>query len=247
MTDNRANCSRRIWRYRPYKYFRTIFESEVLYFTRIDQFDDPLDGTYPREFLEAAFGKLPDNEYREAKSAVLQAHEVVWRERTYANCWHVNENESYAFWRIYTSGNDGVAVTSTCERLEKAFLEESPTFERVNYIDYSDLSSDAVSTFNRTWETLRHKHKPYAFENELRAIYRLSEEEAVEQPEAGLKRVGPGPHGKCLKVDLGVLIESIYVSPWISVELEERVRRIVDKSGLDREVRRSSIPVASGC
>ncbi len=44
-----------------------------------------------------------------------------WR----VNCWHRNKLESIAMWKLYTHGNDGVAIQSTVRRLKDS-IEASP-------------------------------------------------------------------------------------------------------------------------
>jgi hypothetical protein len=51
------------------------------------------------------------------------------------SCWHMNEHESAAMWKLYSSSNEAVCIQSTYRRL-RCSLEESVMIGEINYINY---------------------------------------------------------------------------------------------------------------
>src|ERR1017187_2968717 len=52
--------------------------------------------------------------------------------RALISCWHENEGESVAMWKLYVSGREGVAIKTTVGRLERA-LTAKPEKETPNW------------------------------------------------------------------------------------------------------------------
>lgn len=59
--------------------------------------------------------------------------------RTYVNCWHVNDDENYLMWQSYIRNSPGVAIKTTTKRLELALAAYPHIIESalVEYIDHS--------------------------------------------------------------------------------------------------------------
>ena len=57
----------------------------------------------------------------------------------YLSCWHMNEHESVAMWKIYQSGApQGIAIQSTYRRLSEAITDDSGILiGTVAYADYA--------------------------------------------------------------------------------------------------------------
>src|SRR6202040_560368 len=51
----------------------------------------------------------------------------------YVNCWHMNEYESDAMWRLYSTANETICVQSTFKRLAEG-LSSYVSAGEVNYI-----------------------------------------------------------------------------------------------------------------
>ena len=54
----------------------------------------------------------------------------------YVNCWHMNEHERPAMWKLCTSMSDSICIRSTYERLWQCLPEKGYHLGKVTYLDY---------------------------------------------------------------------------------------------------------------
>jgi len=127
------------------------------------------------------------------------------------NCWHLNEVESVAMWKLYTSGNDGIAIQTTVGRL-KACLSNEPRdifIAEVQYCDYDALHT-LESMEADTLTPLITKRRSYRHECEVRVIL---DRRPADDPNVELGMIlGIGHKGEPLHVDVSALIERIVVA-----------------------------------
>src|SRR5689334_9560498 len=104
----------KIWRYISVTKLLALLSTRALYFCRADRLDDPLEGVVPEatsEYAQAVFAEVANN-------PMEMAAEMTWLMRasrafTFINCWHTNDRESDAMWKVYSLASDGVAIQST--------------------------------------------------------------------------------------------------------------------------------------
>lgn len=225
----------KIWRFMDLKKFMDIIQSKALYFARTDQFEDPFEGargnTGDEELYIEMLAKtmreqfpdqrtMSDETLRENARIVIQSlndagYGSKHMYQTFISCWHRNEVESDAMWRLYVKDlSQGVAIQSTCGRLRDAFLKEymgGPiTIAPVEYIDYNPPLG--VSD-NPCW----FKKKEFRQENEVRAVisFDFKQEDA---PKGWLQPINPE-----------VLIENLYVSPTAAPCFVDYVKDLVGR------------------
>ena len=100
-----------VWRYMDFTKFVSMLENGALFLPMVAKLDDPFEGSYARgnETLRPLV-------YRHLPSAFgLTAGEMVLRLRgsVAASCWHSNEQESAAMWRLYAQSNEAVCIQTT--------------------------------------------------------------------------------------------------------------------------------------
>src|SRR5207247_223935 len=83
------------------------------------------------------------------------------------NCWHMNEGESAAMWKLYTVTNESVCIQSTYRRLRDTLPEDQFAVSVVHYIDYE---SEWLPEGNLMYPYV-HKRRSFAHERELRALH----------------------------------------------------------------------------
>ncbi len=226
------------------------------------QRSDPYEGALLRSEVEfwanhPYANMLPFDPLIEYENLVMRVNRA-----TVVSCWHINEFESAAMWRIFAPSLEGIAVQSTVGRLCKSFKRLSmPSFETgictplklyVGKVDYRDFtSSDRKSP--DIHDFVMRKPKYYEYEHELRLIIdlihllgtdyerpmELSEFERNLSERGGL-RVG---------VDIYTLIEQIVVmSPPNQDWFCDLVKSLIDKvlparkkSIFHERIRRSSV------
>ena len=57
------------------------------------------------------------------------------------NCWHLNDSESDAMWKIYAKNVGGIAICSTTGRLKSSLSDPRPIF--IGKIKYINFAADA--------------------------------------------------------------------------------------------------------
>jgi len=216
--------------------FVSLLSQEALFFSRVRMFEDPFEGAFPQNGF--------DPEIRRRFESINHRDIVA------VNCWHMNEYESAAMWKLY---GDNIAIQSTFQRLAASF-DCAPTtinIGMVEYIDYNSNRAHATHADNMLTYLL-HKRPDFGYENELRALTlitpsasskRAFDPESEETDEEALNASDPDP-GMLVGVDLNVLIEKIYVSPTLTTLkpwVMEVVKSIVRKFALDKPIERSTL------
>ncbi|SIT84348.1 DUF2971 domain-containing protein [Edaphobacillus lindanitolerans] len=224
-----------LWRYLDFTKFVDLLISGSLFFSRIDKFEDPFEGTPVSGFLETAelIGdiELADH-YREQRDVLRGL-----RQYSFVNSWHMNDYESAAMWKLYLQSNEGLAIRTTFRRLHDSFLDDRPvTSGIVKYVDFEDCRNRPSTLI----DYLFLKRKSFEFENELRLFLLYDQLPGPEE----LKTVVRGPleYGTAVRVDLSVLIQSIYISPAAPEWFEQLVKGLVAKiTDLEFPIEKSSL------
>jgi hypothetical protein len=157
-----------LWRYLDFAKFVHLLENQSLWFSRTDQFEDPLEGTYTDAEIEhlrsldanaAATGLRVSGGYLKGPKYM--------RTTSYVNCWRAGAGESLAMWDLYGKGSGIVAVKSTVGKLKEA-AAQSPSrifLGKVNYVDWSRAPWD-----NNALTMCFRKDLIYQHEAEVRAV-----------------------------------------------------------------------------
>lgn len=231
-----------IWRYMDFPKLLHLVASRKLYFRRADLLPDRWEGavgTMARKpqwdaFYRNFFARIvreppPGFPALSEEEATRQAEELFrgYADRktrdchTFVNCWHENERESEAMWRLYSAYlQNAVAIRTTVGRLTEA-LGDDPDVDigRVKYTDYDKHFVGKHVFF--------HKRLSFSHEREIRAIV----------SSLNLK----DSTGWLRPVNIDVLIESIHLSPeapeWFVFVIEDAlakhdVRALVQRSSL---------------
>lgn len=217
----------KIWRYMDFAKFMFLLDSKSLFFSRSDLFEDPYEGATSHinvEFRPRIYkpqGVTPEMLKQEAEY-------MEWsRQWTFINCWHMNEYESEAMWKLYSKSNESVAIQSTFNLLFEA-LSDEVLLGIVNYIDYDN---DFMPENNYFWNYL-HKRKSYEHEKELRAIIRPFKINGESIP----KGTPNTEYGKTVKVQISEFIQKIYISPRAQPWFADLVKNVISIYDLEVEV-----------
>jgi hypothetical protein len=85
-----------IWRHMTFSKFISLIR-DGLYFCRLDLLEDPFEGSFSygnqkiRENIQ-----LPPTEFDSLRKFSREMRKLI-----YVSCWHINECDSYAMWKIY--------------------------------------------------------------------------------------------------------------------------------------------------
>lgn len=231
-----------LWRYMDLSKFAALLQKRALIFARGDQLGDPFEGSIPLpnarfpEALIALRQAAPDlDPYKDLPiEAVLSmtktSSELRWRmvKSVYVSCWHMNEAESAAMWKVYSKSDDAVCVLTDYKTLSEALPDDS-MLGTVQYVDFKKHQLKEGNAFN----ALMIKRLSFAHEREARAV--IWKPEMIE-PNAPL-----GPLIIHVDVDLAQLIKLIYVSPQSPDWFRDVVADLVTTYGLEVKVEHSEM------
>lgn len=241
---DRSNDDTKVWKYLDLWKLLSIIENKALYFSRLDLLGDPFEGTLSAracsDYMHFMFSseypfieKLPPDEKTKRIEQNIDCSRnslnsnKLWRKTYCASCWHANPNESYAFWNIYASKNEGLAIQSNIRRIKDSLIN-TPENVFIGDIKYIDYSIDSTGTAGL--EQFYKKNKEYEYENEVRLLTNI---EVEIDPILGFTEMVDKDidfqKGRFIKVDLEIMIENIYISP----NFEDWKREILEKT-LDR-------------
>ena len=222
--------------------FVWLLQKRALFFARADKLGDPYEGYYTRATLQAEDqwvawsrsrqqeGEAPINEEEIRSSFRFMATKgTELRTTLFVNSWHANEEESAAMWRLYTSLNESVCITSTFERLFEALPQQA----HMGLVQYIDYEPDVIRLGNML-NNIMHKRRSYAHEREVRAVmWTLNE-----QTSAAFRQAN---EGLIVPIELRDVLDSVYVSPLSSPILKEVVTGLLEHYSLNVPVRQSEV------
>lgn len=231
----------KIWRYMGFSKYVDLLLTQELHFARADTFEDPYDCT-ALTFMEPSFIdsflKNPS-----CKDDFLKANNIG-RHFVYLNCWHVSTVESAALWSLYSvNRHETVAVQSTYGRLLKSLdSKEHVDFSLVRY-DPENAGKKSVKNPNTKnygpHEVVIFKRKSFEHEKELRAFIcdkidfeKIKPKNLDEIQEIASRQ----PKQKRISINIGELIEKVYVSPISQDWFVNLVRNVAVTFGISGDV-----------
>lgn len=164
-----------LWRYMGLSKYLALLQNLSLYLTLIDSFNDAYEGYFPSA-LNSLF-----------KGSETPVSHLAYGNRMlhYVSCWHENESESEAMWKLYLPANEGVAIKTTRAKLARQCHENYISFPsmkapfkcklgKVKYIDYNNTSNFIIFTIMKQSEALSslffNKRISFQHENEFRIV-----------------------------------------------------------------------------
>ena len=219
----------RIWRYVDLTKFILMLMQRTIYFAPLSELEDPYEGYLPRCDAEAFSKILRENFFSRLPSFKAQAKaqgrnldgafdrietdarmKLSMKEirRSFGvSCWHANEYESEAMWKLYSALGCGVAIESTVEQLRDV-LDSTPgvTIGRIQYKDFDR----ATMVKGAPPHILMCKRPSFSHEREVRAMMPL--------PQAG--------EGRPVSCRLERLVTCIHVSPKASLVFHKTVEEL---------------------
>lgn len=220
----------KIWRYMDFPKFVNLLAEQALYFCRSDCLGDPFEGT----FSEANFKRIQTINNRDVVQLDMLSYEQEVfhfflkqsevRKRTYINCWHMNDNESDAMWKIYSVSKQAIAVQSTYELLR----DHLPGCCEIGIVEYIDYSKKFIPTLSPLFPFFR-KRLSFEHEKEIRALTHFIEER--HSPKLGLY----------IKIDIHKIIENVFIAPTMPEYYFNSVKDLMSKYDLQIEPKKSRL------
>ena len=225
-----ADKNIKIWRFMDFTKYVFLLSSKNIFFSRSDLFDDLYEGATSHVNIKLRQTVYKDSPIPEHALEQMSKFAEWVRQWTFVNCWHMNEHESAAMWKLYAQTNEAVAIRSTYQRLLNC-LPENIFVGVVHYIDYE---TKWLPEGNTMWPFV-HKRKSFEHERELRALI-----QDLPSNEKGIQSGMPNPEsGRVVSIDPESLIEVVHVSPDSPEWFSELVKKITMKYEFGFEVRHS--------
>lgn len=188
-----------IWRYMSLDKFFDLIYRKTIFLNKIINLSDKYEGKLPeKKYYDGIKFNTQSGLVDSTKLKKRRQQEFTIKYAYGINCWSISKNEDYALWKIYTDNmKSGVAIKSTVGRLKKSIKSKDDFF--IGQVRYGEsfFNIDEPSDL----QIICSKRKYYKYENELRLIVKDSNN----PPEPSLY----------LDVDLDILIDEIYLSPFI--------------------------------
>lgn len=216
----------KIWRYFKFNRFIELLENRNIYFAAATQFEDPFEGVvsiipYEQSYVESSY----NNAFKELCRL------------TKISCWHIEEYESDAMWKIYADLGKGIAISTTIEKilssmkpftLPKALAPENLIFGKISYVNLvgNKLNVDLKKRFF-------YKHIIFNWEKEFRLAISLqmAEEFGMSIPEKGIY----------VEIDLHKLIDEIYIGPTLGENDLKYCINICKELGFEEKIKISDL------
>lgn len=224
--------STELWKYFKLEHFINCIETSSVYFASANQFDDEFEGAVAVQMNTMP----PDSRYEEMEPTEKAFFQL--KRLTKINCWHCASYESAAMWKLYAEQNKGIAVSTTPERMRRAFkpfrLRPEYGVEElwagpVKYIDLTQVRMKGVNMLKRFF----YKHRVFEWEQEFRLAIsvRSAEEYGVQVPNKGI----------FVEVDLDVLVDRIILGSTISNDERNLVTMGLERLGLGDRLQISTL------
>lgn len=216
-----------VWRYMNLPKFISILEDKKLYFPSLKKLSnsDKFEGLYPNFDVKS----IPL--FRELKEKINDGRDFArnYRQHCYVNCWHMNDSESLAMWKVYSGSEESIAIKTKFQCLKNA-LSCATQDIYASEVEYDD--SPAIGT--RLYIATR-KRTPFTYERELRLIY----EDIPCNPEGKLDvTLEPVEKGHYIQVDVKQLLKNgnIIISPTSGSWFKRAIEKLMDRYNLPANI-----------
>src|SRR5581483_4478671 len=214
--------------------FVAMLEYQGLFFTIANQMDDRFEGSLMRPTPEnlqrlslviKQQGITPERDYDDLVQQLRRCVAI--------RCWHSNEDESAAMWKLYSAQQQAIAIRTTYSKLQSALSRNgSVMLAPVRYI--SSNKDDA--SFDSIFSAFLYKERSFQFEHEVRAI--MADLQCFHPNGSN----GAASHeGSWVQVNLESLIDTIVIAPDAERWYYELVRRVTVHYGLSKPVQQSRL------
>jgi len=225
--------------------FLSILEKQALFFPSVATLAkaDPYEGEPLPTKLRAAQAR---------GAAALHAFRLnceVFKHLNFYNCWHMNDSESDAMWKVYLKGSQGIAIHSTVARIKSSLqncLTDEIYMALVKYVDYDTFEATA-DTYSRS----DYMFKRLAFRHEQEVRLGTSRDDVCSEfvdddtgritssnPHVTLADILMHPErtGVYVPISISALVERVVIYPFAPVWFSELVTSLSKRLGYGFEV-----------
>lgn len=205
----------KVWRYMDFAKFVWLLKEKRLFMSRLDKLADPYEGSLTSRTIEGIDLWLRQRGSKDGWSQMSKMYRLN-QATTYVCCWHANEHESEAMWRLYCGHGHGIAIQTTYDQLVSAIEREYEVYVGcVKYIDYETERFPDPNAFH----PVMHKRIAFSHEREIRLVSSPSKLPASSP--------GPAPESLSIPWDTQAKINRVYVDPYAPEYFFEAVQLVL--------------------
>lgn len=221
-----------IWRYLNFTQLQSILERKKMWFSNINQFEDPYEGTIPQPNVEEEIQEIVDKadvsrDLAQTLHSIFYSSAEEYVQSGYVNCWNLSEYESAALWEQYLDSSQGVAIRTTVDDLKKAIEDSNEDREfRFGKVEYKDYERETIP--RGRIPPMYHKRNSFQHENEFRVSFITEGDETL----------GSGVY---MDIDIETLLDRIYLAPTSKKWFKKLVEEVLDTYNVDCELKKSDV------
>ena len=165
------NDGARVWRYMDLAKLLATIDKQALFFPAAATLakDDQFEGQPPFPEIQDLIDDLPNTSDAQIQAARNRHYHQLplFHHLNFFSCWHMNDGESDAMWKLYVKDGMRRATQSSVHRLKCCFAktERFVHIGLIQYIDYNQ-TPPPVSRLGTSWFLC--KRRAFAHEQELR-------------------------------------------------------------------------------
>jgi hypothetical protein len=217
----------KLWRYMDFAKFMSMVHTSALFFSQVKRLEDTYEGS--TQWL----GDVKTGTDMERELIAFYNNPKGLRAYSAVSCWHMNEYESAAMWKLYLTNNQGIAVQTTVEKLRESItIKWDKAILIRGAVIYGKIPLPPPGKGIGGEIALFWKRESFAHEKEYRVAL-FGTNQLSQMNLAG---------GLTVDANLDTLIERIYVAPsapqWIKPLIESILKR---KYNLDKPVIQSDL------
>ena len=204
-----------------------FLETKNLHFARVDTLGDPYEGSWTRLDMAAREQQL-------IKRSTSKLITDYLRGTMYINCWHANNAESAAMWKLYGTSAGSIAIQSTYKKLA-GVLPDDTFMGMVQYKNYSSLE-EGIPGDSELYPFF-HKRREFEHEKEVRAfIWTTASKQRLKNPD-------DQPLGIKVDIDIDKAVETIRVQPTTPAWVRKSIEKLLERYDWGMKVMPSQIDV----
>ncbi len=253
------NDTQVVWRYMDFTKFLSMLQYKSLFFCSCSTIQkmDPFEGEYTKSNLKNLQNKKQILQFSSEYAKKPGQYRKKFLDNVGINCWHANDTENAAMWKIYLSSNEGIAIKSTINNLKETFEynhEDAVYIGNIHYNDYefNDIEMNYNEYLGDVIELIKKEDSKKVFNdsdilNKLAKHYYpliMSKRKEFEYGKE-IRLISPinqktkskrlKNNGKFVNLNLDVLIDEIIISPSSAKWYADLVKDVVKSYGLENK------------
>lgn len=203
-------------RYMDLEYFIRMLKTETLYAKRKRCYEDPFEKHIPMDspiFMKPNGGNTsPQPRMDERKKEAINEYEK-WAVMP-TSCWTLDKENNYLMWKSYAP--NGIRIASTFNLFVSAICSDSNFSRDTCTLHYGSME---YGRFSKTVQSAFWKDIAYRGEHEFRFYFELEGDNCD-------TRECNGENGICIPMNMGLLIKSVQISPFVNYTTAKEIERI---------------------